>query len=61
MVIFNKLVYNHKAGEQAKELISKFKKLKGATKVLKVKENIVNRIIVYEHRTMKNEQIARSQ
>ena len=55
-VLFNKLVYNHKAGEEAKVLLAKFNKLKGTTKIIKVKENIVNRIIVYEDRRPKTEQ-----
>jgi spermidine synthase len=54
LVIYNKLVYNHEASEQAKVLISKFKKLNGNTRVMKVKENIVNRIIVYEHLSANN-------
>jgi spermidine synthase len=49
MVVFNKLVYNHEAGQEVKELISKFKRLNGTTRTLKVKENIVNRIIIFEH------------
>jgi len=48
MVVFNKLVYNHKAKKEAKKLISEFEKLDGTTRMIKVKENVVNRIIVYE-------------
>jgi len=50
MVLFNKLVYNHLAGRQANDLIHKFEQLPGKTTVLKVKENVVNKVIVYENR-----------
>jgi spermidine synthase len=56
MVLFNKLVYNHQLGKQAAALIEKFESLKGNTKIIKVKENIVNRVIVYEDRKLKNVQ-----
>jgi len=48
MVLFNKLVYNHQAGKQADALIHKFESLKGKTKVIRVRENVVNKVIVYE-------------
>ncbi|RLD81646.1 MAG: hypothetical protein DRJ15_03860 [Bacteroidetes bacterium] len=48
MVVFNKLVYNHKAGEEATDLIEIFKSLPGKTKVIKVKETVVNKIVIYE-------------
>lgn len=48
MILFNKLVYNHEAKIQVKELHDKFKKMDGNTQLIKVKDNVVNRIIVYE-------------
>ena len=48
MVLFNKLVYNHKAGEEAEELLCRFKSRAGKTSVLKLRENVVNKVIVYE-------------
>lgn len=48
MIVFNKLVYNYQAKMQVNELRTKFNKLEGTTQVIKVKENVVNRIIVFE-------------
>ncbi len=55
MVLFNKLVYNHKAGEEAEALLEKFQSLPGKTRVIKVKENVVNKIVVYENRGTSSE------
>lgn len=55
MVLFNKLVYNHKAGEEAEALLKKFQSLPGKTRVIKVKENVVNRMLVYENQGKSNE------
>jgi spermidine synthase len=48
MVIFNKLIYNHKARQEAEELQKKFNLLPGETQLLKVRENVKNRVIIYE-------------
>ncbi|HSG68115.1 MAG TPA: hypothetical protein VK994_05365 [Bacteroidales bacterium] len=48
MVIFNKLVYNHEAGIEATELERKFNSLQGRTSVVKVRESVLNKIIVFE-------------
>ena len=48
MILFNKLIYNHQAGTEATELENKFRTLAGTTSVIKVRENVVNKIIVYE-------------
>jgi spermidine synthase len=48
MVLFNKLVYNYHAKQSARELMNKFNMLDGDARMIKVKENVVNRIIVYE-------------
>ena len=48
MVMFNKLVYNHRASEQADLLEKQFRALKGSTRILRIRENITNRIIVFE-------------
>lgn len=55
MVLFNKLVYNHKAGEEAEALLKKFQSLPGKTRVIKVKENVVNRIVVHENQGTRNQ------
>jgi len=55
MILFNKLVYNHEAKLSARELMEKFKALDGDTRMIKVKENLVNRIIVFETRNTKHE------
>lgn len=51
MVLFNKMIYNHKAGEEAEELENKFKTLDGKTSVIKVRESVLNKMIVYEDRS----------
>ena len=48
LILFNKLVYNHEAGTKADELLGKFNSLPGKTKVIKTRENVVNKIIVFE-------------
>ena len=48
MVLFNKMIYNHKAGEEAEELERKFETLDGKTSVIKVRESVLNKVIVYE-------------
>ena len=46
--MFNKMIYNHKAGEEAEELEKKFKTLDGKTSVIKVRESVLNKVIIYE-------------
>ena len=48
MIVFNKMIYNHEAGRQAAELERKFNDLGGRTRVLKVRESVLNKIIVFE-------------
>ncbi|MEE4255863.1 MAG: fused MFS/spermidine synthase [Bacteroidales bacterium] len=55
MILFNKLVYNYEAKLSARELMAKFKALDGETRMIKVKQNLVNRIIVFETRNTKHE------
>jgi precorrin-6B methylase 2 len=55
MLLFNKMVYNHLASEQAAELLKKFRDMPGKTSMLRIKQNVVNRIIVYEPGTVKND------
>ncbi|MEN8224379.1 MAG: methyltransferase domain-containing protein [Bacteroidota bacterium] len=47
MSVYNKLIYNHHAGHEAEELENKFRTLTGKTDVIKIRENIVNKLIVY--------------
>ena len=49
MIMFNKMLYNHKARQEAQELEKKFNSLQGRVKVLKIRENVVNKMIVYEN------------
>jgi spermidine synthase len=49
MIMFNKMLYNHKARQEAHELEKKFEMLKGRVKVLKIRENVVNKMIVFEN------------
>ncbi len=51
MLVFNKLIYNHQARQEAEELQRKFKSLPGKTRIIKVRENVLNMLIVYEKRT----------
>jgi spermidine synthase len=55
MILFNKLVYNFDAKVSARELMAKFNALDGDASMIKVKENLVNRIIVFENRKTKIE------
>ena len=48
MLLFNKMVYNHQAAKEADELKTKFNKLPGITNVIKIREKVVNKVIVYE-------------
>jgi len=48
MVLFNKLIYNHQAAKEAEELENKFGTLSGETKIIKIREGMVNRMIVYK-------------
>ena len=48
MILFNKLIYNHQAGTEATELENKFRTLAGSTRIIKVRENVVNKIIVFK-------------
>ena len=48
MIMFNKMLYNHKARQEAHELEKNFNSLKGRVKVLKIRENVVNKVIVFE-------------
>lgn len=55
MILFNKLVYNYEAKVSARELMEKFRTLDGHASMIKVKGNLVNRIIVFEDRRPKIE------
>ena len=48
IILFNKLVYNHEAGVQAGVLEQKFSNLRGAMSVIKIRESVLNKIIVFE-------------
>ena len=48
ILVFNKLIYNHQARLEAEELRKKFKSLPGKTRLIKVRENVLNMLIVYE-------------
>ena len=48
MMLFNKLIYNHKARKEAAELEKKFETLNGKISVIKVRESVVNKVIVLE-------------
>jgi spermidine synthase len=48
MLLFNKLIYNNEAAKQAKELEKKFGNLAGEMKVLKIREKLVNKVLVFE-------------
>lgn len=48
MVIFNKLIYNHKSRDEAKELEIKFRKMNGTLELLKIREGMTNRMMVFE-------------
>ena len=48
IVLFNKLIYNHKSGSERDELVKKFSSLGGSTRIIKTRENVVNNIIVFE-------------
>jgi spermidine synthase len=48
IILFNKLIYNHQTGKEATELENKFRTLAGSTTVIKVKENVRNRVIVHK-------------
>lgn len=48
MLLFNKLVYNHEAAEQASALLEKFRTLPGIAKMIRIREGLVNRMIVYK-------------
>jgi spermidine synthase len=48
MVMFNKLVYHYKARKEADELERKFRTLEGTTSVIRVREHILNKVIVFE-------------
>jgi len=47
MVMFNKMIYNHKAGEEAEELERKFESLDGKTSIIKVRESVLNKMIIF--------------
>lgn len=49
MVLFNKMIYNHEASEEADALEARFRDLPGRTSVLKIRETLVNKMIVYEN------------
>lgn len=48
MVVFNKMIYNHRSGDEANELIRKFRSLEGEVSVVKIREGVMNKMIVYE-------------
>lgn len=48
MALFNKMIYNRESGIQAKELERKFNTLAGELRILKIRENVVNKVFVYE-------------
>ena len=47
MILFNKLIYNKEAATSADLLEGKFKILNGNTRVVKIRENILNKIITF--------------
>ncbi|NQT78251.1 MAG: methyltransferase domain-containing protein [Bacteroidetes bacterium] len=49
MIMFNKMLYNHKARQEAHELEKIFNSLEGRVKVLKIRENVMNKVIVFEN------------
>lgn len=48
VMLFNKMIYNHEAGVQAEALETKFRALPGRTHVIKIRESVLNKIIVFE-------------
>ncbi len=48
MLVFNKLVYNHEAAQQASALLKKFESLPGKVRMIRIREGMVNRMIVFE-------------
>ncbi len=48
MLLFNKLIYNREAREQYEGLMDRFNALPGHARSLKIREGMLNRVIVYE-------------
>ncbi|MDT8393557.1 MAG: fused MFS/spermidine synthase [Bacteroidales bacterium] len=48
MVVFNKMIYNHEAREEAHKLEILFRKLPGKVGVINIREGMLNKIIVFE-------------
>jgi spermidine synthase len=47
-LLFNKMIYNHESKEEAVELENMFKRLNGSTSVVKIREGMLNKIIVFQ-------------
>ncbi len=56
MIMFNKMLYNYKTRQEAHELEKKFNSLKGSVKVLKIRENVVNKVIVFDQQPVSSNQ-----